>query len=41
MHKVMKVTMDGDVGLDMSNDFGFVMLNQNRRPVSTGYKLLN
>lgn len=41
MTKVLKITLDGDLGLDMNNNYDYVMLKQSRRTVSTGYKFLD
>ena len=41
MNKVMKVTLDGDIGLDMNHNFDYVTLKSNRKAISTGYQLLD
>jgi hypothetical protein len=40
-NKVMKVTLDGDIGLDMGHNFDYITLKSNRKPISTGYELLD
>ena len=37
MNKVMKVTLDGDIGLDMNHDFDYVTFKSNRKAIQTGY----
>ena len=41
MNRVLKITLDGDIGLDMNHDFDYVMLKQSRRCIPTGYALLD
>lgn len=41
MNKVLKLSMDGDIGLDINRDYDYITYRENRKTLSTGYALLD